>query len=261
MFSKTSTGTTSSLNAASDGGTGVNLIIEGPSLPPIPPTAKRLFLVRHGEVINPGGDRPVFYGGADVPLSPLGEEEATAAALYLQQFTLAHVASSPLSRAMFGAKEVHKLQNNPDNNDDDVLVFKGLTELDRGTWYGKTKEEIGVDNLAKFDACDVSVTPEGGENYPELKERVLAARDVLLALKTTGTASAVVSHLQVTRCILSDALGIPTSQMTTLPIATASVSCVDYYDDGDASVLGWTTVHFQSFKPSVGLTASMDGAN
>ena len=35
--------------------------IEGPDVPPISATAKRLFLVRHGEVINPGGDRPVYY--------------------------------------------------------------------------------------------------------------------------------------------------------------------------------------------------------
>lgn len=28
--------------------------IPGPDLPPIEPTSKRLFLVRHGEVINPG---------------------------------------------------------------------------------------------------------------------------------------------------------------------------------------------------------------
>ena len=53
---------------------------DAPVLPPIPPTSKRLFLVRHGEVINPGGNRPVYYGALDVPLSPLGEAEAQAAA-------------------------------------------------------------------------------------------------------------------------------------------------------------------------------------
>lgn len=45
-------------------------------LPPIPTNSKRLFLIRHGEVINPGGDKPVFYGCLDVKLSPLGELEA-----------------------------------------------------------------------------------------------------------------------------------------------------------------------------------------
>ena len=64
---------------------------DAPSLPPISPTSKRLFLVRHGEVINPGGNRPVYYGALDVPLSPLGEAEAQAAASYLERFDLQHV--------------------------------------------------------------------------------------------------------------------------------------------------------------------------
>ena len=54
----------------------VSITLAGPELPPVDPGSKRLFLVRHGEVINPGGDKPVFYGCLDVKLSPLGEMEA-----------------------------------------------------------------------------------------------------------------------------------------------------------------------------------------
>ena len=54
----------------------LSIALEGPELPPIAAGSKRLFLVRHGEVINPGGDRPVYYGCQDVKLSPLGELEA-----------------------------------------------------------------------------------------------------------------------------------------------------------------------------------------
>lgn len=54
----------------------LSTILSGPDLPPVPSKSKRLFLVRHGEVINPGGDRPVYYGSQDVKLSPLGELEA-----------------------------------------------------------------------------------------------------------------------------------------------------------------------------------------
>ena len=59
----------------------MNINIQGPELPPIPSTAKRLFMVRHGEVINPGGDRAVYYGSMDVSLSPLGEDEAKVSSL------------------------------------------------------------------------------------------------------------------------------------------------------------------------------------
>jgi broad specificity phosphatase PhoE len=233
--------------------------IQGPEIPPIPATSKRLFLVRHGEVINPGGDRPVYYGAMDVSLSPLGEQEAKIAAEYLKQFDLQHVSASPLSRAKFGANEVLSRQGSSDTNNDDnseIKIYKGFTELDRGSWCGKTKDEIGSEMMEKFDACDESVTPEGGESYPALKKRVLEARDELLDVTSCGQASAIVSHLQVTRCMLSDALDIPTEEMYNFKIATASVACVDF-----DTVTGKQVVHFQNFKPDVGLSKSKDGAN
>jgi len=223
-----------------------------PGLPPIEDSAKRLFLVRHGEVINPGGDRPVYYGALDVSLSPLGEAEAKAAALYLQQFDLNFVVSSPLSRAVFGAEEISGLQNNKEAT---VVKMEGFRELDRGSWCGKTIDEIGPETMAKFDSCDESVTPEGGESFTTLKKRVLQERDAVLDRLSAGKAATIVSHLQVTRSMLSDALDFPTKDMASLGVATASVTCIDYDADGTQ------TVHFQSFKPDVGLAKSKDGAN
>lgn len=205
-----------------------------------------------GEVINPGGDRPVFYGSQDVSLSPLGKQEAQAAAAYLQQFDLAAVFASPLKRAIYGAEQVRAVQPNVES----VTILDGFTELERGAWRGKTKQEIGLDNLSRFDACDESVTPEGGESFPQLKERVLDALSTALTQLEPGQAGAVVSHLQVTRSMLSEALGIPTKKMTELPIATASITCVDYTSDNKPS-----QVHFQSFKPEVGLQQAKDAAN
>jgi broad specificity phosphatase PhoE len=133
--------------------------------------------------------------------------------------------------------------------------LKGFTELDRGDWCGKTKSEIGEDAMDRFDACDESVTPEGGESYTVLKSRVLEARDKVLKLTDVGRASAIVSHLQVTRSMLSEALGIPTEEMAGLKIMTASITCVDYHTTGKVDV------HFQSYKPDAGLAESIDGAN
>jgi probable phosphoglycerate mutase len=229
--------------------------IVGPGLPSVAESSKRLFLVRHGEVINPGGDRAVYYGAMDVPLSPLGEEEARAAALYLERFDdIEYVIASPLSRAVFGAKQVLSMQKNVAHHD--IIEMDGFKELERGSWCGKTKEEIGADMMSRFDSCDESVTPEGGESYPFLKERVLKARDTVLEKLSPGRSAVIVSHLQVTRSMLSDALGIPTAEMAKLKVATASVTCIDY----DIAT-GSQTVRFQSFKPDVGLIKSKDGAN
>lgn len=192
----------------------------------------------------------------DVPLSPLGEEEAKAAGEYLEQIELKQVACSPLSRAVFGAEQVLGLQDTTSSCSDELLILDGFKELDRGSWCGKTMDEIGPEMMARFDACDESVTPEGGESYPFLMERVLGARDELLAAMEPGTAAAVVSHLQVTRSILSTALQIPIEEMAALKVATASVTCIDYNTETQEE-----TVHFQSFKPEVGLEKSKDGAN
>jgi broad specificity phosphatase PhoE len=253
--------------------TGKDNGIPGPDLPPLDESCKRLFLVRHGEVINPGGDRPVYYGAMDVPLSKVGEEEAKAAAEYLRRFDLDVVVTSPLSRAVYGAELVlarqkrSKKRNStvaasaatpappPPSSEGIILTMEGFRELDRGSWCGKTKDEIGPDIMSRFDACDESVTPEGGESYPTLRGRVLTARDEVLAGVPPGGSAAIVSHLQVTRCILSDALGVPTSEMARLKVSTASVTCIDY--DGT----GLQTVRFQSFKPETGVGPSKDGAN
>ena len=139
--------------------------------------------------------------------------------------------------------------------DYEPVILDGFTELDRGAWCGKTKSEIGEDRMKLFDSCDESATPEGGESYKELKKRVLKARDDVLNLTDLGRASVIVSHLQVTRSMLSEALEIPIEEMSSLKIATASITCVDYDTEGKA------VVHFQSYKPDVGLVQSNDGAN
>lgn len=196
----------------------------------------------------------MYYGAMDVPLSPLGEQEAQAAARYLEQFDLEYVVSSPLSRAIYGAEQV--LLRQPSSQDKKIVILDGFTELDRGEWCGKTKEEIGAEFMARFDACDETVTPKGGESYPFLKQRVLQARNTILDLLSPGRCAVIVSHLQVTRCMLSDALDIPTSEMSKLPVATASITCIDYNAETKTQ-----TVHFRSFKPNVGLQKSIDGAN
>jgi broad specificity phosphatase PhoE len=91
-----------------------------------------------GTVINPGGERSVYYGAMDVPLSPLGEKEAVAAAEYLSQFQLSRIYSSPLSRAVFGAERIAELQP---ISGVPMQQLEGFTELDRGDWCGKTKDE------------------------------------------------------------------------------------------------------------------------
>jgi broad specificity phosphatase PhoE len=173
------------------------------------------------------------------------------------------VFSSPLSRAIYGATSVLEQQQTYEK-EQELIILEGFRELDRGVWYGKTKDEIGADLMNRFDACDESVTPEQGESYPFLKRRVLQALEEALVIMQPGQAACVVSHLQVTRSMLSQALGVPVEEMAALAVATASVTCIDYEsksaDTGDSPEYT-ATVHFQSFKPNVGLEQSKDSVN
>lgn len=229
------------------------------SIPPIASNTKRLYLVRHGEVIPPGGQHGVLYGCLDVPLSELGKQEAVAAADFFETVPLQQICSSPLSRAVYGANQVMRIQ---EKNFREETMFKRMivdvdfTELSRGEWAGKTRQEIGEETMKKFNQCDLSVTPKGGESYPAIMKRVLAARDALLQYTDTEKASCVVSHLQVTRCIISDAMDVPLNEIVDISIATASISCVDYNMD-----TGEQTVIFTSFKPEVGLEKAKDSGN
>mmetsp|Transcript_28458 Transcript_28458/g.65107 ORF Transcript_28458/g.65107 Transcript_28458/m.65107 type:complete len:195 (+) Transcript_28458:144-728(+) len=177
-----------------------SLQISAPPLPPIPPTSKRLFLVRHGEVIPPGGKQGVFYGALDVDLSPLGKQEADVAADYLAQYDLTHVASSHLKRAIYGAERILERQGADPSA---LLQYTGFGELDRGSWAGKTKAQIGEDAMDAFNACRPGTTPEGGESLIDLRARVFGARDALLERTEPGCACAEVSHLWVTRSLIT----------------------------------------------------------
>jgi ribonuclease H / adenosylcobalamin/alpha-ribazole phosphatase len=230
------------------------------NVPAVSSTAKRIFWVRHGEVINPGGDRAVYYGAMDVPLSPLGQQEAQAAAEYLSQHRLASVYSSNLSRAIYGAEQVRLLQQ-PHLSQAAVIQLVDLQELDRGEWCGQTLDDIGRDVMRRFDAGDESVTPAGGESYPALYERVMRGKQAILQQLRPGECAAVVSHLQVTRCILSEAWCLRIDEMSKLPVATASVTCIDYEYHDTTTADPTPRVHFQSYKPNVGLQESKDGAN
>jgi broad specificity phosphatase PhoE len=86
-------------------------------------------------------------------------------------------------------------------------TFAGFSELDRGAWRGLMREEIGEENYENFNRARPGSSPEGGESLHDIRARVLKARDEVLSSMSPGAASAIVSHLWVTRSILSDALG------------------------------------------------------
>jgi broad specificity phosphatase PhoE len=203
---------------------------------------RRLILVRHGTVSRELSDPPVrpgaLYGGNyDVPLSPVGEAEAKAAARFIASQAMGDevrfICSSPMSRALFGAKAVQSALSPRVIGGLKLETNDLLREIDRGEWANRTVAEVEADpryGPGAYDRCarepDYGREVAGGEGMADLRDRVLAARDYVLRGTRPGSASVVVSHMWVTRILLADALGA--SDVLQIDVPTASISVVDY---------------------------------
>lgn len=201
----------------------------------------RLVLVRHGavQVARP----KTFYGGSEVPLSATGEREARAAAAALQPWHLDHVVCSPLSRARFGAERVAEGRTLPGAPE----VFEGLREIDRGRWLGSTAEEIATrwpGDLEAHAAEPETWRGHEGESLGDLRDRVCAARDRILARWHGGTI-AVVAHLYPIRALVAEALHRPLQDWEQLQAPTGSITVLS------STSLGWV-VESLGWKPEPG---------
>jgi len=204
----------------------------------------RLFLLRHGAVQPPRPD--TFYGGTEVPLSDLGQEEARRAAQALTAEALDMVLSSPLSRARFGAQCLLQGRSGVSFRELD-----GMREIARGRWVGLTKEEIELQFPGDRECHRQD--PEhwrahGGESLGDFRDRVMACwkgleRDLLRQERESGQSLqvALVSHLFPTRAILAAYLGLELQEWDSLPIPTASISELTVSAPGKAEVIriGW----------------------
>jgi len=169
-----------------------------------PKPSLTLYLIRHGKVaLQPLG---AFYGGAEVPLSPKGREEARQAARKLEDVALDRVLSSPLSRARFGARCLLEGRSGLE-----LEVEPRLREIDRGRWVGLTPRQIEASfpgDLAAHEADPASWRGHGGESLGDLRTRVLEVLDDLGRDSRTGV-MALVSHLWPIRAVLARDRGIP----------------------------------------------------
>lgn len=204
----------------------------------------RLILIRHGEVEVP---RPrTFYGGSEVPLSAAGRVEAARAAEALQTLRLDHVATSPLSRARFGAERVTEGRGLSAAAPE---LLDGLREIDRGRWVGLTAEEITArwpGDLQAHAADPETWRDHQGESLADLRERVVGARDRLHRDWHGGTV-AVVAHLYPIRALVADALHRPYPDWERLRAPTGSITVMT------STPLGWV-IEALGWKPEPGET-------
>jgi probable phosphomutase (TIGR03848 family) len=187
-----------------------------------------VIMVRHGRTTaNASG---VLAGrAAGVSLDDVGRTQAQAAAERLAVVPLVEVVSSPLERCKQTAAAIATAQDGTPRRSTE----RGITECDYGEWQGQSLRTLVKDPLWKVVQTQPSAaTFPGGESMTAMQARAVAAvrrRDA--AVEAQHGAAAVwvaVSHGDVIKALLADALGMHLDLFQRLHVDPASVSIVRY---------------------------------
>jgi probable phosphomutase (TIGR03848 family) len=189
-----------------------------------------VILVRHGR--SSANTAGVLAGRAPgVHLDETGVTQAGAVGDRLADVRLASAVTSPLERCRETAKEITSRQQAPLRASTD----KQLSECDYGDWQGRPIKELAKEKLWKtVQAQPSAVTVPGGESMRAMQDRAVAAvrrHDARVAAEHGDDAVwLAVSHGDVIKSILADALGTHLDLFQRIHVDPASVSIVSYTD-------------------------------
>ncbi|MFC7432682.1 MULTISPECIES: MSMEG_4193 family putative phosphomutase [unclassified Agrococcus] len=199
-----------------------------------------VLLVRHGRTTaNASG---VLAGRmAGVHLDDVGVVQAAATGARLADVPLVRLASSPLDRCRETADAIAALQAPAAP----VVLEPGLVECDYGEWQGRPLAELAREDLWRV----VQATPSaavfpGGESMLAMHARAVEAiRRIdaeVLAEHGPDATWAAVSHGDLVKAILADALGMHLDLFQRIHVDPGSVSIVRL-GPGGSRVVGSNT--------------------
>ncbi|MGI8524020.1 MAG: histidine phosphatase family protein [Nocardioides sp.] len=189
-----------------------------------------VILLRHGRTsANAAGVLAGRLPG--VALDEVGLEQAGRAAERLAAVPLTGVVSSPLERCRQTARAVTRAQ--PETGAHRVTTDKGLSECDYGTWQGRPLKELAKEALWKTVQTQPSAARfPSGESMPAMQARAVSAvrrRDAALeAEHGVGAVWVAVTHGDLVKAILADALGMHLDLFQRINADPASISIVRY---------------------------------
>jgi probable phosphomutase (TIGR03848 family) len=199
-----------------------------------------VILVRHGRsTANATGVLAGRLPG--VHLDDAGVKQAAAVGERLAGVRLAAAVSSPLERCRETAREITTRQAGALRAGTD----KQLSECDYGEWQGRALKDLAREKLWKtVQAQPSAATFPGGESMRAMQDRAVAAvrrHDARVAAEHGPDAVwLAVSHGDVIKSILADALGTHLDLFQRIHVDPASVSIVRY-TESRPFVLGTNT--------------------
>ncbi|HEY9793292.1 MAG TPA: histidine phosphatase family protein [Candidatus Obscuribacterales bacterium] len=193
-------------------------------------------LIRHGHTIQTEAGK--LYSDPASTLTDKGREEAKAIAGWLPREEPKVLLSSPSVRARATAGAISDICRLP------VQLVESLREWQVGQWEGRSYLEIKKAEPDVYGAWAVDPirnAPPGGESIEQLCARALVDLEALRQ-EYPGERVAMVTHSEVIRAILVNALGMPIDNFWRINIPTASVSKLDLSPS-------FATVHYMSVSP------------
>jgi probable phosphomutase (TIGR03848 family) len=187
-----------------------------------------VILVRHGRTTaNTSG---VLAGRtAGVRLDDVGVAQAQGTAERLAPVPLVAVVTSPLERCRQTARSILKQQAGSPT----TATERGITECDYGAWQGRPLKELAKEPLWRTVQTQPSAAAfPDGESMTTMQARAVSAvRRLDSHYESEHGAGAVwvaVSHGDIIKSVLADALGMHLDLFQRLHVDPASISIVRY---------------------------------
>jgi probable phosphomutase (TIGR03848 family) len=187
-----------------------------------------VLLVRHGRTIaNATG---LLAGRtAGIALDSVGKRQAATTAERIGAVPVAAVVSSPLERCRQTARAITAFQQ----GEPQQLVERGIIEADYGDWQNRKISDLAKEPLWRVVQANPSaVVFPGGESMQTMQSRAVAAiRRLDAQIEAEHGPNAVwvaVSHGDIIKSVLADALGMHLDLFQRITVGPASVSVIRY---------------------------------
>jgi probable phosphomutase (TIGR03848 family) len=219
-----------------------------------------VILVRHGRTTaNATG---LLAGrAAGVSLDQVGRGQAALTGERLAAVPVVGVVSSPLERCQQTARFILDRQAGTPY----APLESDLTECDYGQWQGRTLSDLATEDLwSAVQSQPSAVTFPGGESMAAMQARAVAAirrHDAAFEAEYgPGAVWVAVSHGDVIKSVIADALGLHLDLFQRINVNPASVSIVRYgasrpsvyATNTDAGDLSWLSNGIRSADAPVG---------
>jgi ribonuclease H / adenosylcobalamin/alpha-ribazole phosphatase len=192
-------------------------------------------MARHGASIYSLEKRFSGSGGVDVPLAPIGIEQAQALAQEVKiRGNVTHIVSSPILRTLQTAHIVAEatglsVSENADFAECSFGDWDGLTFADvRERWPRELEEWL----------ADSNVAPPGGESLSQCRDRVNRGREAVINQFPAQTIL-VVSHVLPIKLMTGIATGAPLESTFRMELLPCSLTSLVWFPDGNSSMFSF----------------------